>query len=275
MNPDINLDKVVAQITEIGLEYGPVLLGAIVVWIIGSWIIKILSNSIAKLMDKRGVEATLKPFLKTLVSSLLKVMLIISVLGMLGIEMTSFIAVLGAAGLAVGLALSGTLQNFAGGVMILLFKPFKTGDVIEAQGFIGSVKEIQIFNTILKTPDNKTIIIPNGGLSTSVMTNFSTEEKRRVDWTIGIGYGDDVEKAKLVIKQLCDADIRILKDPAVFIAVSELADSSVNFTVRAWVNAADFWGVYFEMNENVYKTFGQEGLNIPYPQMDVHLHKEA
>lgn len=275
MNPDINLDKVVAQITEIGLEYGPVLLGALVVWIMGSWIIKILSNSIAKLMDKRGVEATLKPFLKTLVSSLLKVMLIISVLGMLGIEMTSFIAILGAAGLAVGLALSGTLQNFAGGVMILLFKPFKTGDVIEAQGFIGSVKEIQIFNTILKTPDNKTIIIPNGGLSTSAMTNFSTEEKRRVDWTIGIGYGDDVEKAKLVIKQLCDADIRILKDPAVFIAVSELADSSVNFTVRAWVNAADFWAVYFEMNENVYKTFGQEGLNIPYPQMDVHLHKEA
>jgi len=194
---------------------------------------------------------------------------------MMGIEMTSFIAILGAAGLAVGMALSGTLQNFAGGVMILIFKPFKVGDVLQAQGFTGSVSEIQIFNTIMKTPDNKTIIIPNGGLSTSSMVNFSTEAKRRVDWTIGIAYGDDADKAREVIKRLCDEDSRILKDPEVFIAVSALADSSVNFTVRAWVNAPDYWGVHFDLNEKVYKTFAGEGLNIPFPQMDVHVHKDA
>ena len=276
MNPeDIDPNEILTQATNIGLEYGPKILGALAVWIIGGWIIKALTNGVGKVMNKSKVDPTLQPFLKSLISSLLKVMLVISVLGMLGIEMTSFIAILGAAGLAVGMALSGTLQNFAGGVMILIFKPFKAGDVIEAQGFIGSVKEIQIFNTILKTPDNKTVIIPNGGLSTGAMTNFSTEEKRRVDWTIGIGYGDDVDKAKQVIRNLCDADSRILKDPEVFIAVSELADSSVNFTVRAWVNAADYWGVYFAMNENVYKTFPQEGLNIPYPQMDVHLQQQS
>ena len=186
-------------------------------------------------------------------------MLVIAVLGMLGIEMTSFIAILGAAGLAVGMALSGTLQNFAGGVMLLIFKPFKVGDLIDAQGYTGVVSEIQIFNTILKTPDNRTIIIPNAGLSNSAMVNFSTEEQRRVDWTFGIGYGDDTE---------------IAKDPELFIAVSELADSSVNFAVRAWVNAADYWGVFFEMNEKVYKTFEKKGLNIPYPQMDVHVHQQ-
>ena len=200
-------------------------------------------------------------------------MLVISVLGMLGIEMTSFVAILGAAGLAVGMALSGTLQNFAGGVMILIFKPFKNGDFIEAQGHTGTVSEIQIFNTILKTPDNKTIIIPNGGLSTSSMTNYSTEEKRRVDWTFGIGYGDKTDNAKEVLTQLMSEDNRILNDPAPFVAVSELADSSVNFAVRAWVKAEDYWGVYFDMNEKVYNTFDEKGLNIPYPQMDVHLHK--
>jgi small conductance mechanosensitive channel len=187
--------------------------------------------------------------------------------------MTSFIAILGAAGLAVGMALSGTLQNFAGGVMILIFKPFKVGDVIDAQGHLGSVHEIQIFNTILKTPDNKTIIIPNGGLSTSSMTNYSTEEKRRSDWTIGVGYGDDLDKVRRTLKQLCGDDSRILKDPEVFIAVAELADSSVNLTVRAWVKAEDYWGVFFDMNENIYKIFNKEGINIPYPQMDVHIQK--
>ena len=259
--------------TELVLTYGPKLVAAIAVWIIGGWILKFIVKAFDKAMEKGNTDTSLRPFLKGLIGGLLKVMLIITVLGMLGIQMTSFIAILGAAGLAVGMALSGTLQNFAGGVMILLFKPFKVGDVIDAQGYVGSVKEIQIFNTILKTPDNKTIIIPNGGLSTGSMVNFSTEERRRVDWTIGVGYGDDLDKARTVIQQLCDDDSRILKDPAVLIAVSELADSSVNFTVRAWVNAADYWGVYFEMNENVYNTFNKEGLNIPYPQMDVHLQK--
>ena len=269
MDPDVLID----QGLKIVLTYGPKLVAAIVVLIIGSWIVRGIVGGINKGMNKGGVDPSLRPFLLGLISMLLKAMLIISVLGMLGIEMTSFVAILGAAGLAVGLALSGTLQNFAGGVMILLFKPFGVGDFIDAQGFMGTVSEIQIFNTILKTPDNKTIIIPNGGLSTSSMTNFSSEKNRRVDWTICIAYGDDVDTARQVISKLCTADSRILKDPEVFIAVSELADSSVNFAVRAWVKAEDYWGVFFDMNENVYKTFGKEGLNIPYPQMDVHVHK--
>ncbi|MEG3753247.1 mechanosensitive ion channel family protein [Psychromonas arctica] len=261
--------------TEIALIYGPKLIAAIVVWIVGSWIIKLLLSGLDKIMTKSKVDASLKPFLHSLTGMILKVMLGITVLGMLGIEMTSFVAILAAAGLAVGMALSGTLQNFAGGVMILLFKPFKVGDFIDAQGHAGTVREIQIFNTILKTGDNKTIILPNGGLSTGSMTNFSTEEKRRVDWTIGIAYGDDIDKARAVIKQMCDADTRILKDPEVVIVVSALADSSVNFTVRAWVQAPDYWGVFFDMNENVYKTFANEGLSIPFPQMDVHVHKQG
>jgi small conductance mechanosensitive channel len=268
----MNTEQILNQINELILNYGPKLLGAIAVWIIGSWVIKALSNGFNRMMEKNQTDESLKPFLKRLFSTLLKVLLVISVLGMLGVEMTSFIAILGAAGLAVGMALSGTLQNFAGGVMILLFKPFKVGDVLEAQGFTGKVQEIQIFNTIMKTPDNKTIIIPNGGLSTGSMTNYTTEPQRRVDWTFGIGYGDDVDSAKAVIKELCDQDSRILKDPELFIGLSELADSSVNFAVRAWVNADDYWPVFFDMNEKIYKTFDQKGLNIPFPQMDVHVH---
>lgn len=271
-NVSMDADKVMFELKDLVFEYGPRIVGAIVVLIVGLWVVKILLKGFGKAFDKSKIDASLKPFLNSLIGVVLKLLLVISVLGMLGIEMTSFIAILGAAGLAVGMALSGTLQNFAGGVMILVFKPFKVGDVIDAQGYIGSVAEIQIFNTIMKTPDNKTIIIPNGGLSTSSMVNFSSEEKRRVDWTFGIGYGDDVDKAKEVIKGLCDADNRILKDPEVFIAVSELGDSSVNFAVRAWVNAPDYWAVYFAMNENIYKTFNKESLNIPYPQMDVHVH---
>ncbi len=271
----MNTEEIINQITQMTLLYGPKLIGAIAAWLIGGWVIKVIGRGVEKALNKGGTDPSLMPFLTGIVNGLLKVMLVITVLGMLGIEMTSFIAILGAAGLAVGMALSGTLQNFAGGAMILIFKPFKIGDVIEAQGYIGSVSQIQIFNTILKTPDNKTIIIPNGGLSTSSMVNYSTEAKRRVDWTIGIAYGDDADKAREVIKRLCDEDSRILKDPEVFIAVSALADSSVNFAVRAWVNAADYWGVYFDLNEKVYKTFESEGLNIPYPQMDVHLHKDT
>lgn len=268
----MNLENVGEKLTSMAIEYGPKLIGAILVLIIGGWVIKTLTRAFEKMLDKRNTDASLKPFLKGTVSILLKALLIISVLGMIGIEMTSFIAILGAAGLAVGMALSGTLQNFAGGVMILIFKPFKVGDYIDAQGHSGTVREIQIFNTILKTPDNKTIIIPNGGLSNSSMTNYSTEEKRRVDWTFGIGYGDDVDKAKAVIKRLANEDHRILNDPEVFIAVSELGNSSVNFAVRAWVNAADYWDVLFSMNEKIYHSFASEGLNIPFPQMDVHVH---
>lgn len=265
--------ELVNKAIDMGFEYAPKLGSAILVLIIGLFIVKLLSKGFESMLNKGNTDASLKPFLCGIVNMLLKVMLFITVLGMIGIEMTSFIAILGAVGLAVGMALSGTLQNFAGGVMILIFKPYKVGDFIEAQGYTGTVSQIQIFNTILRTGDFKTIIIPNGSLNNSSMINYSKEPRRRVDWTFGIAYGDDADVAKRVLKELCDADDRILKDPEVFIALHTLADSSVNFVVRAWVDAANYWPVYFAMNESVYKTFPKENLNIPFPQMDVHVQK--
>lgn len=259
---------------DLVLTYGPKLVGALLVLVVGLFVIKALNKAFTTFLIKRKIDDSLKPFLSSLVSALLKVLLVISVLSMLEIEMTSFIAILGAAGLAVGMALSGMLQNFAGGVIILIFKPFKVGDFIDAQGYTGTVSAIQIFTTILKTPDNKTIIIPNGGLSTGSLTNYSSESQRRVDWTFGIAYGDSTEKTKTVLLNLINADEKILKDPAPFIAVSSLGDNSVNFAVRTWVNAADYWDVYFEMNEKVYNTFAKENINIPFPQMDVYVHKK-
>ncbi len=255
-------------------QYGLKLLGAIIVLIIGLWIVKILVRSSQQLMNKSKIDASLSSFLKSMIAILLKILLIISVMSMMGIQMTSFIALLGAAGLAVGMALSGTLQNFAGGVMILIFKPFKVGDFINAQGHSGSVKEIQIFVTILTTPDNKTIIIPNGPLSNGSLTNFSAQSKRRVDWSFGIAYGDDFDKAKEMLLGMMKEDKRILSKPEPFVALGELADSSVNLTVRAWVKAADYWDVYFEMNEKFYKNADKHNLSIPFPQMDVHLDKD-
>jgi small conductance mechanosensitive channel len=269
---NFNLSNVMDYLSAFAMTYGLRLLGAIIVLIIGWKVIGAIRRGLIRGMEKREMEPSLKSFLGSILVILLRVLLIISVLSMLGVAMTSFIAILGAFGLAIGLALSGALQNFAGGVMILLFKPFRVGDFIDAQGYMGTVREIQIVNTILKTPDNKTVIIPNGGLATGTMVNFSTEPQRRVDWTFGIAYGDDAEKAKGVIMDLIKADRRVLADPEPFIAVGELADSSVNFTARAWVNAADYWGVFFDMNQKVYEAFPEKGLNIPFPQMDVHLH---
>lgn len=269
----MDIEKILSWLWETTQEYGLKLLGALVVLIIGLWIIKVIMNGIRKNFDKRGMDPSLKPFLLGMISALLKIMLMISVLAMLGIEMTSFIAILGAAGLAVGLALSGTLQNFAGGVMILIFKPFKVGDFIEAQGYMGSVSQIQIFITVLLTPDNKTVIIPNGPLSTGALVNFSAQPTRRVDWSFGIAYGDDYEKASAWVVELMKADKRILADPAPFVALGELADSSVNITTRAWVNAADYWGVYFDLQQRFYKGADAKGFSIPFPQVDVHLDK--
>ena len=256
---------------DYAMEYGTKLIGAIIVLFIGLWASKGLTNGFDRLMVKSKLDDSLRPFLRSLIATLLKVLLGISIMGMLGIEMTSFIAILASAGLAVGMALSGTLQNFAGGVMILIFKPFKVGDFIDAQGHAGTVKEIQIFVTILTTPDNITIIIPNGGLSNGSLTNYSSRSTRRVDWKVGVAYGERVEKVRKVIRKLIDDDPRILDDPASFIKVGELADSSVNFTIRGWVKADDYWDVFFDMNEKIYTTFEKEGINIPFPQMDVHV----
>jgi small conductance mechanosensitive channel len=267
------INEITSWLYDMSVSYGLKLIGAIIVLIIGLWVIKAIMKAVKKGFDKRNMDESLKPFLLSMIGMLLKVMLVISVLTMVGIEMTSFIAILGAAGLAVGLALSGTLQNFAGGMMILIFKPFKAGDFIDAQGYMGVVKEIQIFITVLTTPDNKTVIIPNGPLSTGSLTNFSTQPTRRVDWTFGIAYGNDYDKAKSWILELMKADKRILTDPEPFVALGAMADSSVNITVRGWVNAPDYWGVFFELNERFYKGADKQGLSIPFPQMDVHLDK--
>lgn len=272
---NVSLDVFLTKMIDLGISVGSKILLAIVVFIVGRWIVRRLNKLLAKILEKRHVEASLSTFVKSLVNITLTLLLIIVVIGVLGIETSSFIALFASAGVAIGMALSGTLQNFAGGVMILLFKPFKVGDTIEAQGQSGTVREIQIFNTILATPDNKIIIIPNGGLSTGLMKNYSREATRRVDWEFGIAYGDDYTKAKAVIARLLDADGRVLKDPTYFIALTSLGESSVNIVVRAWVNAGDYWGVYFDMNEKVYKTFAEENLNIPFPQLDVHLHGKA
>ena len=272
---NVSLDVFLTKMIDLGISVGSKILLAIVVFLVGRWIVRRLNKLLAKILEKRHVEASLSTFVKSLVNITLTLLLIIVVIGVLGIETSSFIALFASAGVAIGMALSGTLQNFAGGVMILLFKPFKVGDTIEAQGQSGTVREIQIFNTILATPDNKIIIIPNGALSTGLMKNYSKEATRRVDWEFGIAYGDDYTKAKAVIARLLDADGRVLKDPAYFIALTSLGESSVNIVVRAWVNAGDYWGVYFDMNEKVYKTFAEENLNIPFPQLDVHLHGKA
>jgi small conductance mechanosensitive channel len=275
MNEQVqNAEVYIEKAIDLGMEWGPKLIGAIIVLIIGMWIVKMITKGFGRMLESRKVDPSLVPFLKSLAGTLLKVLVIISVMGMIGIQMTSFIAILGAAGLAVGMALSGTLQNFAGGVIILIFRPFGVGDFIEAQGFMGTVKAITIFTTALNTVDNKLIIIPNGPLSTGSLTNFSKEPQRRVDWKFGIAYGDDMENFKKAINEFIAEDSRILKDPAHFIGLSELGDSSVNFAVRAWVNAADYWGVFFDMNEKVYKRFKDYNLNIPFPQMDVHVHNE-
>ena len=252
---------------------GPQFLWATVTLLVGFWAIKIINKFANKAMTKGKVDVSLQKFIASLLSIGLKILLLISVAGMLGIATASFVAVIGAAGLAVGLALQGSLANFAGGVLILLLKPFKVGDVIEAQGHTGKVEQIQIFNTILKTPDNKTIILPNASVSNGNITNYSTEPRRRVDMTFGIGYDDDLKKAKQILQDMVENDDRILKDPAPVVVVSELADSSVNFAVRAWVNAGDYWDVYFDFQEKVKLTFDEQGISIPYPQQDVHLYQ--
>ncbi|MBT8044475.1 MAG: mechanosensitive ion channel [Verrucomicrobiae bacterium] len=269
----IDIEKITQQITELGATHGLKLLSALITLWIGWKVIKLLCKGLQKWFEKTEFDEALETFIHSLVSIALKVILVITCAGIAGFPTTSFVAVLGAAGLAVGMALSGTLQNFAGGVLILILKPFKVGDVIETQGHTGKVRSIQIFNTIINTADNKRIILPNGPVATDSLVNYSAENKRRVDFTFGIGYDDDIDKARSVLTSLIEADTRIDKDPEPFIAVQALADSSVNLVVRVWANSSDYWGVHFDLNENVKKTFDQEGISFPYPQTDVHLHK--
>ncbi len=253
------------------IDWGTKLIIAIAILVIGMMIAKRISKLTNKLLRKKEFDESLTGFLSSMVSITLKILVVITALGQLGVEMTSFVALIGAAGLAIGMAFSGTLGNFAGGVMILIFKPYKVGDYISAQGEEGIVKEIQIFNTIILTLDNKTIIVPNGAMANGNMTNFTEEQKRRVDFTVGIAYGDDYDKAKATLEKFIAEDDKILKDEPNFIGLVELADSSVNLALRVWCKTEDYWDVYFKMNERIYKEFEQVGLNIPFPQLDVHI----
>lgn len=267
----VNVEQLMQTATELLLSYGPKLLLALLTLIIGFWMIKRGMGMGEAMMERSQVEITLRKFLVNLGSLLLKALVIISVASMVGVETTSFIAMLGAAGLAVGLALQGSLANFAGGVLILFFKPFKVGDLVEAQGYLGIVKEIQIFVTILTTIDNQRIIIPNGLLSNGCLANLNAEPHRRVDMTFGISYGDDVLKVKRILQDLIAADNRVLADPASEVYVSAHGDSAISMLVRVWVKPEHYWGVYFHMHEQVKLTFDREHITIPFPQRDVHM----
>jgi len=273
---EINIEKIehyVQMLGEMGLQFGVQFLLAVVVYLAGNFIIKRILSLVELGLSKKKVEVTLHRFLLSILTALLKAIQIIIFASMIGIQTASLIAVLGAAGLAIGLALQGSLANFAGGVLILLFRPFKNGDAIKAQGYVGLVEEIQIFNTILKTFDNQRIIIPNGLLSNGCVTNINVNGTRRVDMVFAIGYDDDISTVKTLLRSLLEADERVLKDKAIDIWVGEHGDSSVNLFVRPWTTAEDYWGVYFDMMEKVKVEFDKANISIPFPQRDVHMHQ--
>jgi len=259
---------------DLGIDLGIKVATALAIFLIGKFLIRILVRGISRVMQKQGVDKTLETFICNLVRVSLMVVVVIAAIGAIGIQTTSFIAIFGAAGLAVGLALQGSLSNFASGVLIVLFRPYRVGDFIEAAGIAGSVEQVQILTTILKTGDNKQIIVPNSQIMDSIITNYSANDTRRVDMMVGVSYDDDLDKVRKTLEELLAADGRILAEPAPTIAVSALADSSVNFVVRPWVNAADYWGVMFEMTEAIKKRFDKEGISFPFPQQDVHLYKQ-
>lgn len=268
-----NYQHIIDKAYELILTYGTKIVMAIVVLIIGLWIINRFTRVTRKLMEAKDMNISLIGFVSSLTNIGLKALLLISVAGMIGIQTTSFIAIIGAAGLAIGFALQGTLANFAGGVMILIFKPYKVGDVIKAQGHLGAVKEVHIFVTILLSPQNKTIIIPNGAISNGDITNLTTEGNIRVDLTIGISYDANIKDAKDVLMKVLTSHPKVLKDPAPFIGVSELGDSSVNLAVRPFATPEDYWDVYFDVYEAGKIALDEAGITIPFPQMDVHMDK--
>ncbi|WP_337941637.1 mechanosensitive ion channel domain-containing protein [Parabacteroides sp.] len=268
------LEKMINSLVEQGSHLGWTIIKAILVFIVGRFVIQMINKLVRRILTKRDFDPSVKTFVGSLVNVTLMILLIISVVGALGVQTTSFAALLASAGVAVGMALSGNLSNFAGGLIILLFKPYKVGDYIESQGVGGTVREIQIFHTILLTADNKNIYIPNGSLSSGVVTNIGREPTRRVEWTFGVDYGSDYEHVKRVIESVLAQDARILNEPAPFIALSALADSSVNVVVRAWVKSPDYWGVYFDTNKAIYATFNAQGIGFPFPQLTVHQAKD-
>lgn len=265
LSKELDLQKWINAGYDLLIIYAPKLVAAILIWIVGIWLIRILLKTIKKTMETRDYDVSLKKFLLNLVSWVSKIILIVVVLGTVGIETTSFAAILAAAGLAIGLAMQGSLANFAGGILIMIFKPIKVGDFIEAQGEAGTVKEIEIFTTKLTSTDNKEIIIPNGKLSNDNIVNYSALDMRRVDLKFGVGYGSDLKQTKDVLMAQLTAHPLILKEPAPMVRLSELADSSLNFIVRPWVKTADYWGVYFDIMESTKEALDAAGIEIPYP----------
>lgn len=268
------MEDIIMKAKDVLMVYGLNVIGALAIFVIGRWLAGFARKILDLTMSKHNVDQTLKSFVCHLTYVALLAFVVIAALGRLGVQTASFIAVLGAAGLAIGLALQGSLANFAAGVLMIIFKPFKVGDYIEGGGTAGIIEEIQIFTTTLRTPDNKTIIIPNAKISSDNIVNYSTKPTRRVDMVFGVSYKDDIDKVKKIIADILAGDSRILGEPAPQIALSQLADSSVNFVVRPWVKSDDHWPVYFDTNEAVKKRFDAEGINIPFPQRDVHIYQK-
>ncbi len=269
------MEDIINQVYQLLTVYGLKILAALAIFIIGRWVAKGVRKLVQRVMTKSKVDSTLVTFTANLVYIALLAFIVIAALGQLGIQTTSFIAILGAAGLAVGLALQGSLSNFAAGFLLIIFRPFKVGDLIEGAGVFGVVEAIQIFTTQLKTADNKTVIVPNAKLTDDNIVNWTVKGTRRVDMVMGIGYEDDIDKARSLMTDIIAADDRILKDPVPQISVSELADSSVNFVVRPWVKVEDYWGVYFDLTEKIKKSFDANGISIPFPQRDVHVYQHS
>ena len=267
---DVELSKLLETLIGFALQAGKSILVAIIIYVVGRFIIRMVNKIVAKVLVKRNVDLTIQSFVKSFVNVLLTTLLIVAVVNALGVDTTSFAALLASVGLAAGMALSGNLQNLAGGILLLLFRPFRVGDYITAQGESGTVKEIQILHTIIVTVDNRDVILPNGALSSGNMTNFSKEPLRRVDLTIGVEYGQDIDRVREVLQKLFAAGTRILQEPAPFVALGALSSSSVDITIRLWVKSEDYWGVFFDTNETIYKTFNKEGINFPFPQLTVH-----
>lgn len=265
------LDIVIQNLIDSGISAGKHIIAAVVIFIVGRFLIKLINRLVASILQRRHIEISVQTFLSSLVNIILTILLIITVIGALGVNTTSFAALIASAGVAIGMALSGNLQNFAGGLIILLFKPYRVGDFIDVCGVQGTVSAVQIFHTILLTPDNKAVYLPNGSTSSSTITNYSREDKRRIEWTFGIDYGEDVGRARTAILSVITADARILPDPAPFVAVGGLSDSSVDIIVRVWVPTEEYWNVYFDMHQRVYETFNEQKINFPYPQQTVHL----
>lgn len=273
---NLSLDDALSKMANSVVDFTFRLIIAILIFYAGRFIIRKILSFIHNVLEKRKVDLSLATFVRSFVQILLYFILIVTVVGILGIETSSFLALFASAGVAIGMALSGTLQNFAGGVLILLLKPYKVGEYIETQGYAGTVNEIQMFHTVITTPDNKTILIPNGALSTSSINNYTRQPLRRVDWSVGISYGDSFDNASKAILEILNSDPRVLKEEGrmPFVGITELADSSVNLTVRAWVHSTDYWNLYFDLYNRFYTELPAKGVNFPFPQLDVHLDRQ-